>query len=316
METGSSLFSKFIKNDRLPRFMFMPLIGDLAAKVGGLSYREMCMDPTQWANSLMKTADLFDLDGVVAGFDFSIMAEACGSEITWDNDQPRITAPPGALNPTPEDNVRLKTVIETARRLFQVCHNQRVCIAAMTGPITLAYQLFGMNDYVNRINEAKQIVARITEMFCQCKPDILLYMEEKPLALAAPAPTFIRAYNTLKNEASYYNIVPALYIEGYAPNTLAAFSAMKMNLNIPGPSANGELPLPSALWDLNMNASGIALSVPVDDIDKAREIIQQGIDFHLKKGKQGFYTSYGPLAASTHLETVHQLVKEIKNTRL
>jgi hypothetical protein len=120
----------------------------------------------------------------------------------------------------------------------------------------------------------------------------------------------------LKNVASYYNIVPALYIEGYAPHALAAFSAMKMSLNIPGPSANRELPLPSALWDLNMNASGIALSVPIDDIDKAREIIQQGLDFYLKKGKPGFFTSYGPLAGSVHLETVHQLVREIKNTRL
>jgi len=315
METGSGLFGKFLKGNHLPRFLFIPLIGTLAAKVGGLHYREMCADPTLWTNSIQKTVDLFDLDGVVGGLDFSLVAEACGAEITWDDEQPTISARPGVLNAAPENNGRLKNSLEAMKRLFHICHNQRVCIAATTGPITLAHQLFGVTDDVEYINAAKQIVTRLTEIYCQCKPNIVLYMEGKPFGETEVTPVSRRAYNTLKNVASYYRVVPALYVEGYIPHLLPSFSVLNMILNIAGPSREGSLPSSSTLWDLNVNTSGIVLSVPVDDIDSAKAMIQQGIEFN-RKGKPCLHTSHGPVAANTPLEAMHLVVREIKNIRL
>ncbi len=91
METGRELFTKFLKAKPLSRPTYIPLIQGLAARVGGISRETLNSDPTLWANHLVNTANLLDLDGVVVGFDFTLMAEGSGCKIQWEKDRPEIT---------------------------------------------------------------------------------------------------------------------------------------------------------------------------------------------------------------------------------
>ena len=102
MTGGRELFASFLKGAPLSRPAFVPLVRGLAARVGGVKVESYSQDPTAWANLLIKTAELFDLDGVVAGLDFTLLGEACGCPLRWEDDRPVIAGPAATLSaPSP-----------------------------------------------------------------------------------------------------------------------------------------------------------------------------------------------------------------------
>jgi hypothetical protein len=187
----------------------------------------------------------------------------------------------------------------------------------LTGPVTLAHQLFGREEGKNHLSEVKQLVVRVTEAFCRIRPDVLVFMEGRPLAQTQLNSGHRRLYQTLKNITAYYNISDALYLQGYRPEDLGAFASFKMDIYILGPSQDQCLPPLSALWDLGAEARGIGIGLPMSDILKAREIIQQGLDWYRARGQRRFFfTSFGPVTRDVHLETLQQLIQEISQARL
>jgi len=312
METGREVFTKFLKGEPLSRPPFVPMVQGLAARVGGIPLEVLTSDPTLWANALMKVTELFRFDGVVIGFDFSLMAEACGCNISWENDRPVISAPLEKLCETPEDSGRMKYALEAAKRVFMVCRQQKACVAALTGPVTLASQLFGREEGPKHIGEVKQHVVKVAEAFCQTRPDMLIFMEGQPLALAEISFAHRKIYNTLKNISAYYNVPAGLYLQGCRPENLSRFQALKMNIYVMGPSLEKRLLPLSELWNMGSGGSGIGLGLPLDDLEKAREIINEGISLYRAKGGRGlFFTGFGPVTRDVNLDTLHQVVKEI-----
>jgi hypothetical protein len=314
MESGGELFRKFLNREPLSRPAFVPMLRGLLSRVEGTPLEKLTSDPTLWANSLLKTAKLFGFDGVVAGLDFSLMAEACGCDITWKNDRPLVMPPKGSLSATPEQNGRMRHALEAAKRLFEVCRINFACVAALTGPVTLARQLFGKDEGPNRIREVKQLVVQTAEAFCKTRPDVLIFLEGRPLALAEPEAIHRRVYNTLKNIADYYDIPVGLYLQGYDPLKLKQFSSLKMDVYIPGPAWDNHLPPLSELLALGEDAVGVGLGLPLDDFEKAREIIREGLQLYHARARQSFFfTSFGPTTRDVNLESLHEIVAEICN---
>jgi hypothetical protein len=317
METGRELFNKFLQGDPLSRPAFVPLVRGLAARIGGGPVETMTSDPTIWANWLTKTAELFNFDGVVAGLDFTLLAEACGCGVAWKNDRPVILPPASGFCEAPEEMGRLRHALEAADRVFQVSRNNRACVAALTGPVTLASQLFGRKEGPDHIGEVKQLVVKATEAFCRIRPDVLIFMEGRPLALADVKLPHRRIYNTLKNIASYYNIPAGLYLQGYESGNLNRFSSLKMDIYVLGPSIDNGLPPQSQLWELDAESLGLGISLPLDDIEKAEKIIAEETEFYRAKGGRGFFfTSFGPATRDVDLETLHTLVNKILELHL
>ncbi|MBW1700729.1 MAG: hypothetical protein JRJ50_01175 [Deltaproteobacteria bacterium] len=314
MESGRELFRKFLNREPLSRPAFVPMIRGLLSRVEGMPMETLTSDPTLWANSLMKTAKLFGFDGVVAGLDFSLMAEACGCGIIWKNDRPTVMPPKSGLSEAPEQSERMKHALEATRRLFEVCRPNLACVSALTGPVTLASQLFGREEGPNHIGEVKQLVVQVAEAFCKTGPDILLFLEGRPLALAEPSATHRRIYNTLKNIASYYNISVGLYLQGYRSQSISDFTKLKMDIYIMGPSLNKNLPSLSEMWNLGEETLGVGIGLPLDDLEKAKEIIHDGLRLYRDKAERGFFfTSFGPATREVNLETLHELVNQISN---
>jgi len=311
METGRERFNKFLNGEPVERAAFVPLVRGLAARVEGASMESLTSDPTLWANSLMKTAELFGFDGVVAGFDFSLLAGACGCKITWKDDRPVLSAPEG-LCECPEESGGIKHALEAADRVFRICRNERACVAALTGPVTLASQVYGREEGPEHVGDTKELIVRVVEAFCKTRPDALIFMEGRPLALAELSIKHRRIYNTLKNIASYYSIPTGLYLQGYRPENLDQFSALKMDIYVLGPSLDGAMPSLAQLWEIGTDTLGVGVGLPLDDFEKAMEIIRQGMElYRARKGQGFFFTSLGPLTRDVNLDTLHELVKEI-----
>ena len=311
------LFKRFLNREPVTRPAFVPLLGGVVPRVAGTSLKELTSDPTLWANSLQKTVELFNFDGIVAGFDFSLMAEACGCGISWEQDRPVLLSPPAKVCQVPEENGRMQYALESARRVIDVCQNDRACLVALTGPVTLSAQLFGQEHGPGRMADCKQLLVRITEAFCRLRPDGLLFMEEGSPAMAEVNPACRRIYNTLKNIAAYYAIPAGLYLQGYLPEHLQHFSKLKLDFYIAGPSREGAMPVLSDLWNLGEEALGVGMSLPLDDLGRAREIMKQVLDCCRTRGNRGFfYTSCGEVDRKADLEIIHQVTQEIHQIRL
>ncbi|MCF8120666.1 MAG: hypothetical protein K9L83_10695 [Deltaproteobacteria bacterium] len=317
MESGPEVFQRFLRGERIHRPAFVPLMGDLLAEVEGTSWQSLTSDPTLWANSLKKTADLFGLDGVVAGMDPTLLAEACGCELNWDNDIPILTEGEGLLSEEPEASGRMKHALEAADRVFHICRADRVCVAALTGPATLAVQLFGPKEGPNHLREVKGALVRAAEAFCKTGPHILLFMEGPGLDGALSAPGFPRVYQTLRNIAAYYNITTGLYVEGFGAGDLEALGSFRMDLYMAGPSMEGPYPAAFQWASLGGDSLGIGLGIPLDRLEDAGDFIEQGIDLCRSAGGRGlFFTSCGPVGRDTDFEALHQIVHKITGIRI
>lgn len=322
MVSGREIFLKFLSGEPLPRPPYVPLLRGIAAKVGGVPHQELTSDATVWANSLAKTADLLDLDGVVAGFHFSLLAEACGCELNWVNDRPVMGTPPEAPHPTPLEQGRLAETLEATRRIFEVAKSQRGCVAAVNGPLTLAGQLFAADQAKEGLKALKQTLVEVYEEFCKIRPDVLLFMESGPLVTEATGatgevrPALKRLYFTLKKIASYYDIATALYIQDYDPDQVQDLAALKMDVYILGPDQDGQPPRPEVQWSLAEDALGIGLGLPPDDPEYCQKVLAEGGRFFSQHPERKFFfTSLGPVRSGHDPQIQLELVKQIRQIR-
>ena len=314
MVTGRELFTKFLRDEPLPRPPFVPMLRGLVSRVEGVPMETLMNDPTLWANSLVKTHKLFRFDGVVVGLDFTLMAEACGCGIVWEDDRPRVLPPANGLLETPRETGRMKHALETAGRVFEVSRREQACIATVTGPVTLASYLFG-DAWPDHLSEVKQCMVQVSEAFCKTGPDALIFLERRPLA-SVPKVTLAhrKIYNTLKNIADYYDVRTGLYLQGYEPERVDDFRALRLDLYVLGPSSDGSIPPLPRVWDLGVGALGVGLGLPLNEPAKARELIRDGRELYRTTGGRGiFFTSFGPATRDTDLEALHGLVDEIFN---
>jgi hypothetical protein len=270
-------------------------------------------DPTLWAGSLGKTARLLDLDGLVVGLDFTLLAEASGCRIAWEQDRPRILPLQGGVRGAPEGAGRMRHALEAARRLFGTLRSEFACMAALTGPATLAGQLFGRQEGPNRAKEVKPLLVRAVEAFCATRPDVLVLLEDGP-GWAAPSADHRRIYNTLANIAAHYDVRLGLYLQGVGSEEAAAFSQLKADIYILGPAEAQPIPSPRDLWRLGQGAVAVGLGIPLDDLDLAREVIGEGERLCRDRAGPGFFlTSIGPVTRDADLEAVRALAHAIRH---
>src|SRR5450759_4328573 len=154
MESDRQLFERLSTGEPTLRPAFAPLLSRLVSRVSGVSQRDLPSDPSQWASALVRTAELLDVDGVAFPADASLLAEACGCPVSWEDGRPSVAGPPAVPAETPEQRGRLKSAREVASRVFPGVRARRACVSGLTGPGTVVAQLFGPNG-VSRLAEVK-----------------------------------------------------------------------------------------------------------------------------------------------------------------
>lgn len=314
--SGREIFLKFLSGEPLPRPAYVPLLRGITARVGGVAHRELTSDATIWANSLAKTADLLDLDGVVAGFHFSLLAEACGCELSWADDRPVVGAPPRSFDSFSLEKGRLAQALEAARRIFDTTKSRRGCVAAVNGPLTLAAQLCQESQVETGLADLKPMLVAVYEKFCKIRPDVLLLMESGPLVQGEITPALKRLYFTLKKIAAYYDIATALYMQDYRPERIDDLASLKMDVYILGPDRAGGLPGAEAQLSLARESLGIGLGLPPDDTESCQEILVRGGRLLKEEPRSNFFfTSLGPLCRRHDPQSQLELVKQIRQIR-
>ena len=233
---------------------FIPLLEKLAPRVAGISYRQMSSDATAWSNALSQAAQLVGSNALTLGWDDTLLAEACGVPLAWQQDRPQLGERAAGFNPQARSAGRLPAFLETAQRLCQTTKADGACVLALTGPATLARQVFAAAPDKPLLEQLKPLLVEVVEALCQGRPECLVFMESGA-ALAETVtpdpvtPDLRRSYNTLKNIAAYYGVMPMLHLDGYTDWQQAAthWAALKLEHLLLGADAAGQLPQPAAL---------------------------------------------------------------------
>lgn len=221
----------------------VPLLETLGARVAGLSYRQMSGEATAWANALTQVARLVGSGALAVGWDPTLLAEACGAPIDWQDDEPRLNGPAPSLNGQAKSAGRLPAYLDAARRLCQTFGGEGACLLAVTGPATLARQVFAEAPAKEALSALKPVLVAVVEELCQGRPAFLCFMESGAAVAAGPTPELRRIYHTLKNIAAYYGVAPAIHLSGGAdlPAALGQWQAVGLDHLILGADSREEL---------------------------------------------------------------------------
>jgi hypothetical protein len=254
---------------------FMALLENIAPRVAGTSWQQMSSDPTAWSSALGQAAQLLGSTALTLGWDETLLAEACGVPLTWNEDKPLLGARAENFNAQAKAAGRLPVLLETAQRLCQTARPERACVLAITGPATLARQVFAAKPEKPLLDQLKPVLVDVVEGLCQGRPECLVFRESGASADGDVTPDLRRIYNTLRNIASYYGVMTALHLDGYADwqQDAARWTALKIDHLLLGADAAGKLPQPACCegWQsLGWQSLGWPLSVADAAASRAR----------------------------------------------
>jgi hypothetical protein len=162
-QTPREMLKGLLQGALPPRPLFLPIVFSLGARVENVPLRAFLSNPTKIFNSLRRMRAHFRADGVACYFDPYLEDEALGATIDWESREsaaPKTGSPlswpdpaekgtlPGNLV-SPDQAIRgarVGVAIEVIRRLNTVLGDGSILMAGVTGPLTLAARLTGLES--------------------------------------------------------------------------------------------------------------------------------------------------------------------------
>lgn len=209
----------------------------LAARIGSMALSAMRDDAGSWVANLRKLQQLLMLSGAI------VQQES-------DNDE----------NPA----IALKTL----NRLCQTERANMGCIAMMQGPLSMA-------GGMEHLDQVKARSVEMAEKLCEARPDLLILKEGALLGQNAIGMPQRKAFNTIKNVASYFDVPLAIHLADYHTDGLNQLGKLKLPYLFLGLDAQGELPDATALADLRFDFQGLGLPLQITDTEGCESRIAQ-----------------------------------------
>jgi len=152
--------------DRVP---VVPIICGFAGSIRSLGPREVLFNPTPLTNSLVDAQRLFGYDAVVAWFDPTTEAEACGCALDWSGGSAAVASPlprqalAGLDAPALLEKGRIPVAREVAARLVRQVGRELALLGGVTGPLTLFRQLYGCG-FGEALRDDEALAGRVMEL--------------------------------------------------------------------------------------------------------------------------------------------------------
>lgn len=282
---------------------FVPLLEELAPRLEGRSRRELTADPTLWASAAERLAALAGADAVAIGWDASLLAEACGVPLRWEDDRPLLGEPPPEPNPAAAAAGRVPAFLEAVRRLAAA---DRACVAALPGPASLAACVLGPVRERRSLAALKSILVAVAEALCRARPDALALVEAG--ADGAAAAEIRRIYATLRNLADYYGVATILHVAEHGDVAAAAAAAASLGIDhlMVGGSHAGPAPDPAAAVAAAAGLGSFALPLGLRDAQSTRQSAAAALS--ATAGRPAVYfTTPGPLPRDSDMGVLREV---------
>ncbi len=197
------------------RALFFPIVFRLAARLEQLEWDEFIGDATYQSFSLRTAHRLFQYDWVLNHFDTALEAEALGASVHRTNTGEVVRveglqAPPASADAALLGNV--PAVLEATQRLSQELKDTVPVVGVVTGPLTLATQLWGGGaaagaDRRERLSFTEEVAVKLVQRYCSDGVGGLLVVED-PAVDAGEAGAYLQP---ILNIAAYYQ-APVLHL--------------------------------------------------------------------------------------------------------
>ncbi|MEG2213421.1 MAG: uroporphyrinogen decarboxylase family protein [Clostridiales bacterium] len=177
MERKDILLEVYRHHDT-PRVPWVPYAGIHAAKLIGVTAKEILLDEEKCFAALMEVNRIYLPDGQVVLFDLQMEAEILGCELQWADD-----APPSVISHPLEEEAnkkipdistlpkagdgRIPLAVNMVRRLKAAVGDSTALFGLTTGPLTLASHLRGTNFFRDMFRDpeyAKALLVYCTEV--------------------------------------------------------------------------------------------------------------------------------------------------------
>lgn len=272
--------------------MLLPLVDSLLARVEGKPYEHIIASPGDWTAALLKTMDLLQTDGIIAGCDNAILAQAMGTPANEPLQHPGLVA-----------------AIETVKRLAAPAGRSYACVAGMAGPGKLASQLFPHGEIEAAMRAIKKHYMTVAESYLKTQPDMLLLFEQIGGTDGSASSATARLYSTLRNQAAYYNVPLAVYFEGYQTDHLEQLSSLKPEITILGRDIHGEEPGLALALQITHQPAGIGINL--EDVEHAAGIVREASSA-CREGHNLLLTSLGSPGMDIDLNSLRSVFRDCK----
>lgn len=152
-----------VNGKRPDRTPVAPQVFGNAAKLMGHSLREYVSDGRVLAGSQLKVREAVGYDILFAFADLNIEAEALGCGLRYEDDaypsivKHLLTAPDDRNDipmPDPSASGRMPVMLEACTRLREAVGNECIISACVTGPVTIASQLTGIEPFLYQLADS------------------------------------------------------------------------------------------------------------------------------------------------------------------
>ena len=227
-----------------PRPLFLPIVFSLGARVENVPLRDFLSSPTNIVNSLRRIRAHLRTDGVACYFDPLLEAEAFGAASDWESyesfaakDRSRAVRWPGSFRKgtlpeglvSPEQAIRsgrVAVAVDVIRRLNTVLRDGSILMAGVTGPLTLAALLTGLEGEQTRgpgdvQREALEIAASLVRLLASAFVEAganLIFIQENalPIFSAESCDDWASLLAPTLNIIRFYQALPVLYFSSPA----------------------------------------------------------------------------------------------------
>ena len=246
----------------------MPFVFSLAAKLEGIPLREFWSNPTKICNGLRQIHRYLQLDGVCCYYDPFLEAEALGCHLQWNGDDAQLSRPSPTQDvvlrnlsspDTIPANGRLPIACEVFRRLKVILANGPALMARVTGPHTLAAQLFdGSTDDPERFASCAEAGSVIARSFLEAGADVVFISESVlPEMTFTECENYVHLLEPMVNIVRFYGAMPVLQVISIVDRTFEALASLDLQCVLCSSSTsisrfNGQssigLTIPAAQW--------------------------------------------------------------------
>lgn len=315
MPAGRTLLHNFLQGKPQIRPVLLPFVNSLLARVESKPYEEIISNPGDWTAALLKTMDLLQTDGVIAGYDDAILAQAIDAPVAMDAATAGVAVAAGALADELLQHPCLAAAVETVKRLAASAGRSYACIAGMAGPGKLSNQLFPPGGIEAGMRSVKKQYLAVSESYLKTRPDMLLLFEQMGSMGGCISSVFARLYSTLRNQAAYYNIPLAVYFEAYHPDHMEQLNSLKPDITILGRDIHGNEP--SLALALQFTDKPVGIGINLEDPEHAAALVQAACSA-CRGGRNLMLTSLGSPGMDVNLDSLRPVFRnsgDIEETR-
>ena len=164
--------------DRVP---VIPIIGQAAARLNGMTIKEELRSPETLAESRLACLERFGCDGLYISADTWVTAEAMGAPVSQDSDSPAQGTEPllkekdiGRLKPPdPRKDGRIPLLVKAVRKAALLSRSRFAVIGNFDqSPFSLACALRGINNLMFDIIDSPPFVKKLLEI---CTESVIRY---------------------------------------------------------------------------------------------------------------------------------------------